>query len=484
MVVFRTREAFEKARDAILAKMTIGADAVLVLDDGTELPANTGVLAETFGVFAHLSECDGTHLHRMPIPGPPAIVTTVLQSALAFSARVSNGSGSRKPVFLLPPDPSSDYQVIFSGITSAFEPRMQHLLKTTFTDQVESVAALKKEHAFLFLDDFEACVRVADFLQWRLLEPFFIWRVASLQQPQFDRLSAKADAAEELYRCLEIAGHAFPKTARRAHDMCLDCIYHRRAAANAGRHPIETIRAAMAAFPEPDMRRRMDLLADLMAHCAKAGAPPLPLPVRRALCTGDDIDVDFAGESVPPHAIALGPFNGSRGTIVLGDTFDHNGHTWRFGVRQTAVTRGDDGILTSISSDDDDERENAYHSTEPILILVSPRAGVAVVDATFRICVRRFVPEPSLSSPWHHRERHIENMRRSERRQLGRYFTSADWNDRRGAAGVRQTYEHRFLRSGHHFANPHAAVPGSLKSMQRGSDPFGTVHVWVEFFDT
>lgn len=371
------------------------ADAAIVLDDGSQFPTYSFLFRDEFRLFgSSFFECKGPR--RLRVPGPRQAVTSVLHAGAYCHA----------------------LDQLEKQTPSLFAPtRLPWFLKRHATTLFPA-------------DAFEACVRVADFLQWHWLETFLLTRASTL--------SYRNDA-EALYRVLE---NVRLECSERVQDVCLKVIVDDRLDDLLIVHPLAPVRATLDASPEPDLITRLVLLTDLMSPFARIGAPLLPIALARALCCGQDPGVDFAGASLPTHAIEIGPFSRDQALWAgeLRPQLEHMGHTWSFRIQVRT---------TSINGED------VYDGIEPVLRLARRREGAAEVEATFKIVTRRFHAFPP-------------------------YFSVDPWAF---LAGDNDTSErtHRFTEADDRFVLNEPQIGGGLGSVGTGCDPFGNIFAWVEF---
>lgn len=362
------------------------ADATVICGDGTELAVNTRFLSPSFAIFETLLDFEG--VRRVPIPGRPAMVLWFLELAMITTPKELEG------------------WIVQSAAEDGFDDVLLDFL------------------------------RLADLLQWRSLESFLMRRAEALGSSKVALFHVMDTARLE---CSE-----------RVQNRCLELITHARIFRRGASHPIAPIRTAMAAYTEGDLLKRLDHLTDIMAPFAKVGAPLLPGAVARALCTGQPVDVDFVGASLPSHAIALGPFDQQGREECKSATFDHMGHTWRFGVSMTPL---------------DDDYYGYFYAVDPVLELVRLRDGAEDVTASFMFMRRIFssrAPPHFIEGPWGSQYASLNEPHNTRANtETHRFFDQDDGRLFRCQALIHST-------------------PGTLF---RGSDPFGSLFTWVKFIE-
>lgn len=283
------------------------ADAVLVMDDGTELLAHTDILRRMCGLFKDILEdtpMDGGLL-RVPVAGHDAVVVAnVLLVAyhVACLADVLAEDNNQTPINAL----------VNETLLPVWREDEDRYLRPDIEDPVRCATAVLSRMIVgrcLLWSTLRGFVCAADFLR---LDVEVVERLLFA----FDMVDHDVmDAADCIFRAID----GVPGLERvRAH-----CVHLMLGAAlNEHRHTRVTladVRREMGARESTDLTERFDRLGWLMREHDRDGAPRLPWKVALALCQGTDVTFGFKPPEEKSVATRVPCMKAVRFGAVLGD---------------------------------------------------------------------------------------------------------------------------------------------------------------------
>lgn len=303
-----TREELRTPRIYMSACMkSASADAVLVLDDGSEFVAHAAILRRMFGTFANIMEDTPMEsgLWRVPVRGHNAIavakvlftayhiacLTDLLESADArcCPVRKRDTITSMLKDDLLDPDVvcGIDEDDLYDGT-----PRL------CTAENLKRAVSILGKFVLCHVVGTEAhsiaeFVKAADFLELLVLKDIF----ANVGFRNYDEAS-EFDQANTMYTAIRDVAQLDTARAQIMEDMYFLAKIHQRCR----RVTLDDVRRSMRAMVSTNIGERAAHLAWLMRDHDRDGAPCLPPAVMMALCEGSDVHF---GAEPPVGAVTM-----------------------------------------------------------------------------------------------------------------------------------------------------------------------------------